>query len=95
MFEYDPDPPESDQPVHQTQVVATTPFDGNAARDVALGAIGAGAVTVVVATGVIFCVAGALKLVTWALGGIAGILTAAAPWIAVILGVAAYSAFTK
>jgi hypothetical protein len=58
-------------------------------------AVGAAAITVVVAAGTIVIVAGVLKIVTWIIGGVASFLTAAAPWIAVILGVCAYSAYVK
>jgi hypothetical protein len=58
-------------------------------------AVGAAAITTVVAAGTLVIVAGVLKLVTWVIGGIAGFLCAAAPWIAVILGVCAYSAYVK
>ena len=47
-------------------VVANTPFDKEAIKEASLSAIGAGAITVVVATGVIFVAAGVLKLITWA-----------------------------
>lgn len=66
-----------------------------AVSDALTKAIGAAAITVVVAAGTIVVVAGALKLVTWVIGGIASFLCAAAPWIAVLLGICAYSAYVK
>lgn len=63
--------------------------------DVLTKAVGAAAITVVVAAGAIVVIAGVLKLVTWVIGGIASFLCAAAPWIAVLLGVCAYSAYVK
>lgn len=78
-----------------TTVVTSTPFDKADIKDFALSAIGAGAVTLVVVAGSIFVVAGSLKLITWVIGGIAGVLLAIAPWAAVLLGICAFSAFSK
>lgn len=78
-----------------TTVVTATPFDEDAIKDFALSAIGAGAITLVVVAGSIFVIAGSLKLITWVIGGVAGILLAIAPWAAVLLGVCAFSAFSK
>ena len=57
--------------------------------------VGAAAITVTVAAGAMVIAASVLKLITWAIGGIAGVLTAVAPWVAVLLGIAAYSAYVK
>ena len=89
---YNPREPVAPQP---TTMVTATPFDEAAIKDFALNAVGAGVITLVVVAGSIFVVAGSLKLITWILGGIAGILVAIAPWAAVILGICAFSAFTK
>lgn len=82
-------------PTQTATVVTSTPFDEATVKDFALNAIGAGAITLVVVAGSIFVVAGSLKLITWILGGIAGLLLAIAPWAAVLLGICAFSAFTK
>ena len=82
---------------NETTVVTETPFDVNSetVKNLTMSAIGAAATTVVVAAGVIFVSAGALKLVTFVIGGIASIMIAVAPWLAVILGICAFSAYSK
>ena len=80
-------------------VIGETPFDEeemkSSTKEIAMSAVGAGAITLVVAAGSIFVAAGFLKLITFVLGGIASILTTIAPWAAVILGICAFSAFSK
>lgn len=78
-----------------TTVVTATPFDETDIKDFALSAIGAGAITLVVVAGSIFVVAGTLKIITWIIGGVAGFLLAVAPWAAVLLGICAFSAYSK
>jgi uncharacterized membrane protein len=57
--------------------------------------VGAATITVVAATGAVVVIASVLKLITWAVGAVASFLLAAAPWVAVLLGIAAYSAYMK
>lgn len=64
-------------------------------KSYSLQAIGAGVITVVAAAGTITLVASVLKLLTWVIGGIAGVITALAPWVAVLIGICAYSAYVK
>lgn len=90
-----PLPHEMEAASSEAVIVQETPFDTEKAKDLAITALGAGAITLVVTAGTIFVIAGALKLVTWVLGGIAGIMATLAPWVAVLLGICAFSAYSK
>ncbi len=84
-----PGTPNADLVIEENDDILSTPDRS----DMLVKAIGAGVITVTVVAGGVLIVAGVISAVTWVLGGIASFLTAVAPWAAVLLGIAAYSAY--